>query len=121
MTRLYAVRGAITLKEDTPLAMSEAVVLLMDTLVAKNRVAVEAFVSVQLTVTPDLVSENPARALRTRRPGYGKVPMLCAVEPDIDGMLPLCLRVMVHYYAPEAHVSAPIYLQGAQELRPDLV
>jgi chorismate mutase len=48
------------------------------------------------------------------------VPLLCAREIAVAGSLPRVIRVMIHYYAPEAHAPQHVYLREASALREDL-
>jgi len=46
------------------------------------------------------------------------VPLLCAVEMDVPGSLPLVIRVMLHAELKAA--ANHVYLRGATSLRKDL-
>jgi chorismate mutase len=110
-----AVRGAITVSEDTAAGIAEATQALLRELAARNNLEVNEVVSIFFSVTPDLRADFPAPAARSM--GWD-VPMLDMQEMDVPGALPRCVRVLMHVdrCSPVRHA----YLRGARELRPDL-
>ena len=116
--RLYALRGAITVDRNDAEEILAATDELMRELMARNALEAEALVSCLFTLTDDLDAEFPAVAARGM--GLGKVPLMCAREVPVPGSLPRVIRVLVHYYAPEDHVSRHVYLREAISLRADL-
>ena len=114
--RLYAVRGA-TCSKDSPLEIEKSIKTLFDKLYSENSILDENLVSIQFTITNDIKSLNPATALR--KAGYGSdVPLFCSQEPEITGMLKNCIRVLITGYFEEK--PKPVYINGAEVLRPDL-
>ncbi len=91
---------------------------LMHELMGRNALSAEDIVSCIFTLTDDLNAEFPAVA--ARRMGLHQVPLLCAREIPVPGSMPQVIRVMVHYYAPDEHRPAHVYLHGARALRSDL-
>jgi chorismate mutase len=116
--RLFAVRGATQVEVNDAGAIVAATEELMKELIARNRLEPEAMVSCLFTTTEDLDAEFPAVA--ARKLGLDQVPLLCCREIPVPGSLPRVIRVMAHYYAPEDHVPAHVYMSGAQDLRRDL-
>jgi chorismate mutase len=117
-SRLFALRGANSVEcneADEILAATDA---LMRELMERNHLLAEAMVSCIFTLTEDLDAEFPAVA--ARRLGLDKVPLLCAREVPVPGSLPRVIRVLVHYYADEAHEPRHVYLGEARALRADL-
>lgn len=115
--KLTGIRGASGIAEDTPEAVEKAVAELFSQLYEKNKIKEKNIVSIQFTLTPDITSLNPAAALR--KAGFGhSCPLFCAQEPAIQGMLPKMVRVLVTVYARKPAV--PVYINGAERLRPDL-
>ncbi len=53
-------------------------------------------------------------------PFLGDVPLICAREIPVVGALGMCIRVMVHCYAPPDREIRHIYLHAARQLRTDL-
>ena len=116
---LRAVRGATTVDEDTPEAITGRVVTLLTQIMERNELAEDDIVSILFTATEDIVSIFPATAARTM--GLGAVPLICARELAIVGSVPRCVRVMLHVTTerPRDEIHH-VYLEGAQGLRDDL-
>ncbi len=119
MTAVRAVRGATTVDEDTPEAITERVVTLLGAVLERNDLAEDDLISILFTATDDIVSMFPATAARTM--GLGAVPLICARELAITGSTPRCIRVMVHATTERSRADIRhVYLEGAQGLRDDL-
>lgn len=111
-----AVRGAIRVEND-PLAIQEAVGLLMRELSARNSFLESDIISIVFSQTEDITAANPATALR--RSGFAAVPLFCTQEPRYAGSVPGILRVLVTFNTDRDGVI-PAYLNGAERLRSDL-
>ena len=48
------------------------------------------------------------------------MPLLCAREVPVPGSVPKVIRILMHYYAPDAHRAQHVYLGDARSLREDL-
>jgi chorismate mutase len=116
--RLFALRGATTVDANRAPAILAATEELMREIMARNEIGPADVVSCIFTLTDDLDAEFPAVA--ARKLGLDQVPLLCCREIPVPGSMPRVIRVMAHYYAPEDHVPAHVYLGGAQDLRRDL-
>jgi chorismate mutase len=116
--RLFAVRGATQVEVNEAEAIVSATEELMKEVISRNGLEPKAMVSCLFTTTEDLDAEFPAVA--ARKLGLDQVPLLCCREIPVPGSMPRVIRVMAHYYAPEDHVPAHVYLGGAQDLRRDL-
>jgi chorismate mutase len=116
--RLFALRGATSVDENTEDAILAATEELLRALLERNTLDVAALVSCIFTATDDLDAAFPAVA--ARRLGFDRVPLLCTREIDVPGSLPRVIRVMLHYYAPADHTSKHVYLGEARSLRADL-
>jgi chorismate mutase len=116
--RLTALRGAITVEENTAEAILGATEELVSELMARNRLEPADMVSCLFTCTGDLDAEFPAVA--ARRLGLTAVPLLCAREIDVPGALPRVIRLMAHCYARDGAEPAHVYLRDAVSLRRDL-
>jgi len=118
MSRLFALRGAITVDENESEAILSATTELVTELMARNEIGPDDCVSCIFTLTDDLDAAFPAVA--ARRLGFDKVPLLCTREVPVPGALPMVIRILLHYYAPEDHTPRHVYLRGARVLRSDL-
>jgi len=116
---LRALRGATTVDADEPAHITERVTALLTEMLARNEVDHDSLVSIVFTTTKDIRSIFPAAAARTM--GLGDVPLLGALEADIDGGTPMCVRVLMHFTTERTRSDLRhIYLEGAKGLRDDL-
>lgn len=121
-TRLYCLRGAVC-AENTEASITAAVENMCRELFSRHGVRdAGQIVSVQFTITPDLDALNPATAFRRADSGVAPegIPLFCAQEPAARNMLAKVIRVMVTVYLPCGTKLEPVYLNGAEALRPDL-
>ncbi len=114
MSELVSIRGAVT-APNTVEGITEAARRLIDRLFFKNRLQDKNVVNMVFTSTADLTAFYPARAVRES--GHA-VPLFSCAEPNIDGSLGGCIRVMITAYS-DAPVHN-IYLNGARALRQDI-
>ena len=116
---IAAVRGAITVPRNDAESIVTATARLLTELVRVNRIRPERVVSALFTATPDLDADFPAHA--ARRLGWNGVPLLCAREIAVPGAMPRVVRVLLTLWSdrPGGRL-APVYLDGAAALRPDL-
>ncbi|MGI6466449.1 MAG: chorismate mutase [Sphaerochaetaceae bacterium] len=117
--RVWAVRGAIQIESDQPIFIKEGTVNLFNTLLKENSLNLEDLISIQFTITDDLISLNPATALRADNPQL-EVPLFCMQEPKIEGSFKKMVRIMVYVYHKNNFKAKHIYLGEAKKLRPDL-
>jgi chorismate mutase len=114
-----AVRGATTVDADTPEAIRERVVALLEQVLKQNGLSEDDIISILFTATEDVVSTFPATAARSM--GLGAVPLICARELSITGSVPRCIRVMLHVETERPRTDIHhVYLEGAKGLRDDL-
>jgi chorismate mutase len=114
-----AVRGATTVDADTPEAIKERVVALLEQVLEQNGLSEDDIISILFTATEDIVSTFPATAARSM--GLGAVPLICARELAITGSVPRCIRVMLHVETERPRTEIHhVYLEGAKGLRDDL-
>jgi len=116
--RLFALRGATSVKRNDGQDILAATTELMGAIIERNSLAPENVVSCIFTATNDLNAEFPAVAARAL--GFDKVPLLCAREIPVPRALPRVIRVLIHYYAEEGHEARHVYLGEAASLREDL-
>jgi chorismate mutase len=116
MTR--AVRGAIQVSGNSAASIEQAGARLVTEILKANGIAENQIVSIVFSLTDDLTAANPATGLR--RIGFASTPLLCTQEARIDGALPRVIRALVTWDSPERRAAIPVYLEGAQALRPDL-
>jgi len=117
---MRAIRGAITVDENTEKEILEAAGLLFKEIVEKNHLSEEEIVSIIFSVTPDLDAVYPARAIREM--GYKNIPLFDVAEMYVKGSLSKVIRVLifVNRDTPLDNM-VHVYLRDAKKLRPDLV
>jgi chorismate mutase len=112
------VRGAIRVRANDKDAIHTAAVRLAGEIVASNQIEIGRIISIICTLTPDLTVANPATGLRLDR--FGEVPLFCVQEAAVEGQMARVVRLLVTYDTPRSRRPQPVYLDGAQRLRPDL-
>ncbi len=116
--RLYALRGAISIEDNTERAIVDGTRTLVQEIMSRNQLGAEQMVSCVFTATTDLNAQFPAVAARDL--GLNRVPLLCTQEIDVPGSLPRVIRILLHYYASNGHAPQHVYLGEARTLRADL-
>ena len=118
--RVRAIRGAITVTENTREGIIEAVTELIEAIEIHNRLDTEEIVSVTFSVTSDLDAMFPAAVAR-RRQGWNDVPLLDVQHMKVENSLQKCIRVLIYINTPLPKSQLRhVYLQEAAKLRPDL-
>lgn len=113
------VRGATTVDRNQKEEILERTRELLIHMVEANGIRTEDIASAWLTTTPDVFAEFPAVA--ARQLGWTLVPLMQSHEMSVPGMLPRCIRVLLHWNTDKAQSEIRhIYLREAARLRPDL-
>lgn len=112
------VRGATTVTSDDRELILQATRELLALMIRINDIRPEDVASAIFTTTPDLHAVFPA--LAARQLGWLEVPLLCGHEMGVDGALPLCVRILLHWNTDKTQPEIQhVYLREAQTLRPD--
>lgn len=118
--QIRGVRGATTVELDQAEKIIEATEELVKEMIRMNKIEPEKISSVWMTMTEDLVSTFPAKALR-RLEGWRYVPVMCSREIPVPDSLPMCIRVMIHLQTLLNQQEVQhVFLERAVQLRPDL-
>lgn len=118
--QVHGVRGAITTASDQPEeVLSATKELLIAILKANPSLSSNDIGSTFFTVTEDLTSAFPAKAVREI--GWQNVPLMCSQEIPVPGSLARCIRVLLHWNTnlKQKEINH-VYLREAISLRPDL-
>lgn len=119
--RVRGVRGATTVETNTYAALERAVLELMEEIEVQNDIDPREIVSATFSATTDIDVVFPAKIARSRS-HWEHVPLLDVQQMHVDGSLERCIRVLIHVNTLlEQHQIKHIYLNGARNLRPDLV
>lgn len=117
------VRGATTVAANTASEIHAATRELLTAMVVANGIALDDLAtevaSVIFTATADLDAAYPA--VVAREMGWGQTPLLCMQEMRVQGSLPRCIRVLLHWNTDKVPGEiVHVYLRDAVMLRPDL-
>ncbi len=112
------VRGATTVTSVDRETVLQATRELLAALIRANGIEPTDVASAYFTTTTDITSVFPATA--ARQLGWLDVPLMCGYEMAVEGALPRCIRVLLHWNTerPQAEIRH-IYLREARSLRPD--
>lgn len=113
---MKAIRGATTVTEDNPNLIKQAVKELLNTAMQSNGLEAEQIICIMFSSTSDLKSYYPAKA--AREAGYATCALYSSLEPEIDGSLEKCIRVMLLVESDKR--PEHVYLNGAKNLRKDI-
>lgn len=114
-----ALRGAITVDDDTIEQVSLRTRTLLTAMLERNDVSKDDIISIFFTATDDIHCMFPAAA--AREIGMGDIPLICGRELDIVGGTPRCIRVMMHLTTDKTRGELHhVYQEGARGLRDDL-
>lgn len=114
---MTVIRGATTISKDEKEEIQKAVEELLVQIVQRNEIKRDEILSIVFSSTTDIHSYYPAKA--AREAGFEGCSLFSAMEPEIDGGLPLCIRVML--FVERNLTVRPVYLHGAKVLRKDIV
>ena len=113
---MKAIRGATTVYEDTPEEIRLAVKELLNEISQRNSLSEQEMICILFSSTADIRSLYPAKA--AREAGFIHAALYSSLEPEIEGSLPLCIRVLI--FAETGATVNHVYLRGAAALRKDL-
>ncbi len=115
-----AVRGAITVDRNEKEDILDAAKELVQEAINKNDITPDDIISIIFTITPDLTKAFPAAGVRQL--GITSVPLLDLAQPNVEGALEKCIRLIMHINSDKQNSGLHhVYLRGARVLRPDLL
>jgi chorismate mutase len=121
MNVIRGVRGAITVEKDDSNEIVDATKRLLDEIIEKNQIVAENVAQMLISVTDDILSTFPAKAVR-RLDGWAYVPVMCTTEIPVPNSLTKCIRIMMTINTEKKQSEiVHVYLERAEALRPDLV
>lgn len=120
MSLTRAVRGAITVENDTAEDIKSATVEMLSAILERNSFEVSDIVYTEFTVTSDIKSATPAKFARTEL-GWNTVPLMVVREFEFENSLKKAIRVLIVFNSELSQNEIKhVYLKGAEKLRPDL-
>lgn len=111
------IRGATTVENDSKEEIFSSVKSLLDEIFEVNALQKEEISGFLFSLTTDIHSYHPAKA--AREAGYDFAPLFAAIEPEINGGLERCIRLMLFTERKDKNVKH-IYQKGAKTLRKDI-
>lgn len=115
---MTVIRGATTIVADVKEEIALSVKGLLDEVFSVNQLKKEEIKAFIFSLTTDIHAYHPAKA--AREAGYDFAPLFAAIEPDIQGGLPLCIRLMLLTELRDDRAVKHIYQKGAKVLRKDI-
>ena len=113
---MKAIRGETTVDFDSAEQIKERVKELLESICTQHGIEKGSIICIMFSSTSDIRSYYPAKAAREF--GFSSSALYSSLEPEIDGSLALCIRVML--FIEEDIKVKHIYLHGAANLRKDL-
>ncbi len=113
---MVIIRGATTVDADDKEEIRRSVRELLEQIENVNQLKRDEIVSIVFSSTSDIHSYYPAKA--AREAGFAGCSLFSAMEPEIEGGLPLCIRAML--FVEKNLVPRHVYLRGAKVLRKDI-
>ncbi len=115
-----AIRGAITIDENTKEEIKLHTQTLISKMISINKINLDKAISILFTTTKDVDAAYPALAVREM--GISNIPLMCFNEMRVPNSLSKCIRVMIQINTDKnLDEINHVYLRGAEKLRPDLV
>ena len=112
------IRGATTVKNNDKDEILAATRELLYIIIRANDIHPNDIASAIFTTTTDVNATFPATA--ARQLGWYDAALLCGHEMVIEGSLPMCIRVLIHWNTTKSPQEIHhIYLNDAIKLRPD--
>lgn len=116
---MIIIRGATTIVADEKEEIRASVKALLDEIFQVNTLKPNEIRGFLFSLTTDIHAYHPAKA--ARECGYDYAPLFAAIEPDIDGALPRCIRVMIFTERTgDTHSVQHVYQKEARSLRKDI-
>lgn len=112
---MKAIRGAISVSENTETAILEDTTKLLNELIKRNQLEEEDIISIFFSATSDLTKAYPAKAARLM--GLTDTAMACYTEMEVENSLKKCIRVLL--LTENNEKPKHVYLGEAKSLRPD--
>ncbi|MDC7231792.1 MAG: chorismate mutase [Spirochaetales bacterium] len=114
-----AVRGAVSLDQNTEKDLQQKVDSLFNEVIIKNNIKTHSIVSIIFSQTPD-ITFNPAKALRMTN-DLKETPLFCTQEPVCEDFpQKMMLRILLTFNSDLPGTAKPIYMGEAAGLRKDI-
>lgn len=116
---ICSIRGAITIEENTRECIIKNSEELLKEVLKENNILKDDIINIIFSATKDVTKAYPAIA--TRNLGITDCAIMCMQELNIEGSLPMCIRIMMTVNTNKTKSEIKhIYLKDAKKLRPDI-
>lgn len=116
---MISIRGATGVTENTQESIWLYSKQLLEQIIKENKIQAEDIISILFSATKDLTAAYPAPICREL--GIYDAGILCVQEMNVENSMPMCIRILLHVNKDCCQKDAKhLYLNGAQNLRPDL-
>ena len=116
--RITFIRGATTASGNSFEEIEDAVVELIEELIARNNIIKTNLLAITFSATKDLDACFPASIAR-RCNGLDSVAFLDCQQMYVSNDVDFCIRIMAQVLLPPNNPVHHPYLRGASKLRPD--
>ena len=116
--KIIFIRGATTASGNSVKEIEDAVVELVNELIARNNLIKTNLLSIIFTATKDLDACFPASIARKCN-GLDSVVFLDCQQMYVHNDVDFCIRIMAQVLLPSNNSVKHPYLRGASKLRPD--
>lgn len=115
MNKIKALRGAVNFKDNTTTEIETKTIELFNEIIKQNKLVFDDIVCIFFSLTKDITAVYPAKIFRDNF--TPDVSLFSSMEPEIEGSLPLTLRIMILHYG---DFNDPVYLYETVNLRKDI-
>ena len=116
--KITFIRGATTASGNSVKEIKDAVMELIDELIARNKLIETNLLSITFTSTKDLDACFPASIARKYN-GLDSVAFLDCQQMHVSDDINFCIRIMAQVLLPQNSNAKHPYLRGASKLRTD--
>lgn len=113
---ILSVRGATTISSDSKIEVEDKTTNLLNTIIDSNNINKNNILFIIFSTTNDIKSYYPATVARTKL-NLNNTALFSTEEPNINGSLKNCIRVLLVYKDSNNKLPKYIYQEGAKNLR----
>ncbi|MAW66378.1 MAG: chorismate mutase [Chloroflexi bacterium] len=113
---ILSVRGATTISSDSKIEVEDKTTNLLNTIIDSNNINKNNILFIIFSTTDDIKSYYPATVARTKL-NLNNTALFSTEEPNINGSLKNCIRVLLVYKDSNNKLPKYIYQEGAKNLR----
>ena len=113
---ILSVRGATTISSDSKNEVEDKTTNLLNTIIDSNNINKNNILFIIFSTTNDIKSYYPATVARTKL-NLNNTALFSTEEPNINGSLKNCIRVLLVYKDSNSKLPKYIYQEGAKNLR----